>query len=138
MSPRFLEAEIALGLGNPEQVEVILSGMTDEQALALRIEGLSDLGEHQAAWVLSQSASSQEAPLLAWRAEEWAQLAAADSGPVSSIAVERVGVERPEPQNLPPLAQRRQLIDSSEGTRQLVLDLLGTFPATPNPEVPIQ
>ena len=135
---RYLEAEIALGLGNPEQVEVILSGMTDEQALALRIEALSDLGEHQAAWVLSQSASSQEAPLLAWRAEEWAQLAAADSGPVSSIAVERVGVERPEPQNLPPLAQRRQLIDSSEGTRQLVLDLLGTFPATPNPEVPIQ
>ena len=135
---RLLEARIALATNRANEVETILAGHDEEAAISLRVGALAAQGRYEAALALSETVGIGESPLLAWRAEAWPRLETTVEGPLGAVAEARLQIGNQGDDPLPPLAERRRLIETSADTRQLVLDLLGSFPVDPTSQRPIQ
>ena len=123
---RYLRAEIALFLSDPEAALRALRGMTDDRALGLLAQAHRLAGNHDAALGAAGARPDRTiAPEIAWRAGAWTRLRDS-SDPLLREAAERRDLpEAPAPETL---TERREMLDRAEETRTLVTDLLTRFP----------
>ena len=128
---RYLRAEAALALTNPETTLRLLSGMTDDRALNLIAMAHGQAGDHRAA--LAAAGARPDRPVasdIVWRAAAWARLRETVDPLLSDVAAR---LDRPEGAAPAPdtLAQRRAILDDSAQTRDLVSGLLDRFQVEP-------
>lgn len=133
---RYIEADIALALGDFEGVERILGGMSDPRAADIKARGLTAQGDFAAA-SSAQNALPGAAtdPAGAWRAGEWSVLEQSED-PLLRAASDAVlsSPEALDPET--PLAASRALLDQATATQDLAGQLLDRFavePATAEP-----
>ena len=133
---RYLQAEIALQLGDAASVEGYLGGMTDPRAARLRAAALAASGDFAAAASAGQIVpGSPPDPAGAWRAGDWAGLEHSDD-PLLRAAADAIRADPAALDPSTPLAASRELLDQATQTRDLASQLLERFavdPAAPAP-----
>ena len=136
---RYLEAEIALQLDQPEAVEPLLGGLSDPRAAGLVARARAAQGTYVAA---SGTASDPAGTLAdasgAWRAGEWSVLEQSQDA-LLRAASGAILTDPPTPDPAAPLAAGRALLQDATATRDLAAQLLERFavdPATATPATP--
>ncbi|MFV1599574.1 MULTISPECIES: hypothetical protein [unclassified Phaeobacter] len=127
---RLLLAKAALAMDKPHSALVELMGLSGSEANKLRAEALWRNGEYaRAGEYLLEEDEEDAAARGFWHSEDRENLATIDA----DVAQQFGGVARvttqieetaKEPSGLPPLAHARALVESSEGTRGGIADLL--------------
>lgn len=127
---RLMMAEAALQLGKPHRALVELMGLEGSDANQLRAKALWQNGEFDRAgeYLLAEQ-QTNEAARGFWHSENLDAIEAMETtseapfGAVAS-ATTQIGETVQDPQGLSPLAHARALVESSEGTRGGIADLL--------------
>lgn len=133
---RYLQADIAVELGDFAAVDALLGGLSDPQAADIRARALTAQGDFAAASSAGQVLPGAIAdPAEAWRAGEWSVLEQSDD-PLLRAASDAV-LAAPQPLDpAAPLAASRALLDQAVATGDLAGQLLDRFavdPASPPP-----
>lgn len=122
---RYLRAEAALLSRRYDDVLSRLQGLSDDRARALRAQAYTGLGDHERALTSLNPASGGADPVLEFRAEAWDRLTLQTDQSLSGFAG---AVLQQSIETLPEtLAERRDILDQSQQTRQAVEDLLVRF-----------
>ena len=133
---RYLQAEIALQLGDVASVEGFLGAMTDPRAARLRAAALAASGDFAAAASAGQIVPGSPPDAAgAWRAGDWAGLEHSDD-PLLRAAADAIRADPAALDPSTPLAASRELLDQATQTRDLASQLLARFavdPAAPAP-----
>ncbi|NVK14562.1 MAG: hypothetical protein HWE35_10310 [Rhodobacteraceae bacterium] len=132
---RLLMAEAALDLDKPHRALVELMGLDGAVANRMRAEALWRNGEYGRAgeYLLAEDEADAAARGF-WHSENLSAVeaigtdAAESFGPVAS-ATSQIGETTQDPVGLAPLAHARALVESSEGTRGGIADLLSQIGA---------
>ncbi|MDC0660135.1 hypothetical protein N6L27_19205 [Leisingera sp. SS27] len=127
---RLLMAEAALDLDKPHRALVELMGLDGAEANRMRAEALWRNGEYGRAgeYLLAEDEADAAARGF-WHSENLGAAeaigtdAAESFGPVASVT-SQIGDRAQDPVGLAPLAHARALVESSEGTRGGIADLL--------------
>lgn len=127
-----LRARIALANARPAEAVALLAAQSDAEANSLRVTALRQLGDDRAAaQILASTKDQPSAELALSRAGAWADLAAGESSPLQQVAADAI---RPPPDGnndgQGELARTRNLIGSSEATRDHIGALLMQTPAS--------
>ena len=128
---KYLQADIAIVLGNYAAVETLLDGMSDPRAIEIKSRALAAQGDFAAA------SSTQNAlpgasldPDEAWRAGEWSVLEQSDDPLLRAASDAILAVpEALDPEM--PLASSRALLDQAAATQDLAGQLLDRFAIEP-------
>jgi hypothetical protein len=127
---REMLAEAALALNKPQRALVELMGLESTEANRLRAEALWRNGEYGRSGEYMQVAEDKNAAARGfWHSEnlEAIQSLEADEGtPFRQVAdmTTEIGETAKDPEGLTPLAHARALVESSQGTRGGIEDLL--------------
>ncbi|MFY0308535.1 hypothetical protein ACFMBG_01400 [Leisingera sp. D0M16] len=137
---RLMMAEAALALDKPHRALVELMGLDGSRANRLRAEALWRNGEYARAGEYLLAEDEKDAAARGfWHSENLGAIEeiepeeGAQFGTVASVTT-KIGETAQDPDSLPPLAYARALVESSEGTRGGIADLLnqvGTALTTP-------
>ena len=128
---RYLQAEIAVELGDFAEVDAFLGGMSDPRAGEIRARALAAQGDFAAATAAEQVLpGALTDPAAAWRAGEWAMLEHSED-PLLRAASDAVlaAPETLDPNT--PLASSRALLDEAVATQDLAGQLLERFAIDP-------
>jgi hypothetical protein len=125
---RYLRAEAAANLDQFEDVDEILSGMSDPRSIALLERSSGD-------FTTLEAATSTD-PVQSWRNGAWTELRAG-SDPVLQTAARAMLSEPIIPSIESTLAEREALIVDAEVTRTLADELLDRFQIAPESEAPL-
>lgn len=127
---RLLMAEAALDLDKPHRALVELMGLDGSEANRMRAQALWRNGEYgRAGEYLLAEEEADAAARGFWHSENLGAIeaigtgAAESFGPVASVT-SHIGETAQDPVGLAPLAHARALVESSEGTRGGITDLL--------------
>ncbi|UWQ37365.1 hypothetical protein K3552_18175 [Leisingera aquaemixtae] len=127
---RLMMAEAALALDKPHRALVELMGLDGSKANRLRAEALWRNGEYGRAGEYLLAENEKDAAARGfWHSENLGAIEeiepeeGAQFGTVASVTT-RIGETVQDPDSLPPLAYARALVESSEGTRGGIADLL--------------
>lgn len=122
---RRLLARIALDEDRPETALGYLAGLEDETSLRLRAEALAGTGDHEVAAALYARLGQKPSQIdEAWLAGDWGQVARLDKGALGEAGAMML---KPGPAPLPEkgaLEAGKQLVETSEGIREVVAKLL--------------
>lgn len=126
---RLMMAEAALVQDKPHRALVELMGLEGSEANRMRAEALWRNGEYGRAgeYLLAEDEANAAARGF-WHSEDLGAIEAmevedAQFGAVASVTTQ-IGETASDPEGLPPLAYARALVESSEGTRGGISDLL--------------
>ena len=127
---RLMMAEAALALDKPHRALVELMGLDGSRANRLRAEALWRNGEYGRAGEYLLAEDEKDAAARGfWHSEDLGAIEeiepeeGAQFGTVASVTT-KIGETVKDPDSLPPLAYARALVESSEGTRGGIADLL--------------
>ncbi len=129
---RRLLAELATRQGKFDVAIGYLAGLDDPEALKLRAEALAAKHDFPAAFTAMENAGEHERMLqLAWRAGQWAELAARDDGEIGMLSAMLVETARPRTADDPQhdLQQDSELLKRAARTRATISELLDRFPS---------
>ncbi len=130
---RYLRAEAAVALDQPEVVEAALAGIASPRAARLRARSLAAQGDFAAALTAAAEAPEDGAdPGAAWRAGAWQALGSQDGDALLRAASDAVLFPVAVPPDAPPLAERRALLAQAAATRALTVELLDRFAISPD------
>lgn len=132
---RYLRAEAALALDQPEEALVHLQGLSDSRAEAIRARALGRLGDYRAALSsMPSSQSGQPDAIAAFRANAWEQLSLGNDPLLAEIAED--ALTESDPADLNGLADRHTALEEAKAVRQRVEALLERFPVEDIETVP--
>ncbi|MFW8633957.1 hypothetical protein [Cribrihabitans pelagius] len=141
---RLMMAEAALALGKPHRALVELMGLDGSEANRLRAEALWRNGEYGRA---GEYLLAEEQPDAAargfWHSQDLDSIGAIEPaaelpfGQVATVTTQ-IGETAEDPEGLTPLAHARALVESSEGTRGGIEDLLNKVGKSLKPETETQ
>ena len=133
---RLMMAEAALAQDKPHRALVELMGLEGSRANRLRAEALWRNGEYARAGEYLLAEDDKDAAARGfWHSEDLGAIEeikpeeGAQFGTVASVTT-KIGETVQDPDNLPPLAYARALVESSEGTRGGIADLLNQIGTT--------
>lgn len=131
-----VHARVELARANPDKALVLLAGQTTEEANALRLAALNQLGDNKAAAkALAAMGDTAAAQSALGRAGAWPDLAAGEASPLQELAAT---VTAPPTAPVPAdaggteagqLAHSHQLLEASAATRSLIDSVLAAAPA---------
>lgn len=128
---RYLQADIALALGDFAEVEAYLAGMTDPRATETRARALVAQGEFAAAATIRNALPGVvQTPDEVWRAGEWSALEQSDDA-LLRAASGAVLAPSAAADPASPLAASRALLEQAAATRDLAGQLLDRFAVEP-------
>lgn len=85
VADRLLDARVALGLRKPSEALALLGKLESDEAMALRAQALSLVGDHELAYDLFDSlGNNSERQKAAWLSTEWRELIFPDDSVLSS------------------------------------------------------
>jgi hypothetical protein len=134
---RLMMAEAALELNQPHQALVELMGMEGADANRLRAQALWQNGEYQSASeYLLEEQDVTAASRGFWHSENLDAISTAGDSPFTDVAesTARIAENSQSPEDLPPLANARALVESSVGTRDQIKALLQQVSPAPPEE----
>ncbi|MFW8593765.1 hypothetical protein [Cribrihabitans neustonicus] len=141
---RLMMAEAALALGKPHRALVELMGLDGSEANRLRAEALWRNGEYgRAGEYLLAEQQPDAAARGFWHSQDLDAIGTIEPaaelpfGQVASVT-SRIGETAEDPEGLTPLAHARALVESSEGTRGSIEDLLNKVGKSLKPETETQ
>lgn len=127
---RLMLAEAAVALGEPQLALSELGGLEGSAANQLRARAYWLEGNYdQASQVLLEEKETEEAARGFWLSENYQAISGIDEaenarfGQVATVTTEIDRVAR-DPEGMPPLAEARALMETSQGTRERIEDLL--------------
>ncbi len=128
---RYLRAEAAVAMQQPQAAITALSGMNDPRAARLRAAAQSQQGDFGTSLTSSLAAGEDDSNVTGlWRAGAWARLAGADDPLLQSTA--EAMLTTGEPVGSPPsLAAGQSALAEAAATRELIDGLLGRFVIDP-------
>ncbi|MBT8156084.1 hypothetical protein KMP13_19915 [Epibacterium ulvae] len=131
-------AEAAVSLNEPKKALEELEGLKNTVANRLRARAFWLDGDYtQASQVLLEENETDEAARGFWLSENYQAISGIDGaseagyGAVASVTTE-IGRVAEDPAGLPPLAEARALMETSQGTRDHIQELLSRVGASPN------
>ncbi len=134
---RLMLAEAAVSLSEPEKALAALEGLDSSMANTLRARAFwLDGNFNQASEVLLEEDQTDEAARGFWLSENYQAISGIDGaaeagyGAVASVTTE-IGRVAADPDGLPPLAEARALMETSQGTRDHIQELLSRVGSTP-------
>ena len=137
---RLMLAEAALALNKPQRALVELMGLEGTEANRLRAEALWRNGEYGRSGEYMQVAQDPNAAARGfWHSEDMDAIQSIDAGEeapfrrVADVTTE-IGETAKDPEGLTPLAHARALVESSQGTRGGIEDLLNQLSAARSPQ----
>lgn len=128
---RYLQADIAVTLGNYAEVDGYLSGMSDPRAAEIKARALAAQGDFEAAFSVGAAVPGTVPDLSnAWRASEWTLLEQSDDV-VLREASDALLAPAEAFDSEAPLAASRALLEQATATQDLAGQLLDRFLVEP-------
>lgn len=122
---RLVRAKALLALSRPEEAELVLISLRDEEAIRLRAQAREQMGDHVFAQsIYADLGQGEEARQSAWLSGDWAEVEAGQSDALSrAAALVREEQAALDPQ-APTLTGAEQLSESSAAARETLRSLL--------------